>query len=108
MTYEEYFWHLRELNKMCGYEATEQEIDEEIALVNQLPCTGGGPPKPLLAGQQEAAFVDVEALDAGEKFPSHPCPHCTWLAHYMWVKSMHEARRNGMPETPPPWLATPQ
>ena len=109
MTYEEYFQHLQKRCKTHSREQlTEQELDEEIALVNQLPCTGGGPLKPLLAGQQEAVFRDVRALDRGEKYPGHPCPHCTWLANYKWVKSLHEAKRNGMPETLPPWLVTPQ
>ena len=108
MTYEEYFRHLQELNKMHRHEAaTEQEIDEEIALVSQLPCTGGGVPNPFFGGQQESGVVlDVRALDRGEKFPGHHCPHCSWLATYKWAKSAHEARRNGMPEPPPPWLVS--
>jgi hypothetical protein len=71
-------------------------------------CTGGGVPEPLFGGQQEGVYFDVRALDRGEKFGGPPCPHCAWLAIYKWVKSMHEARRNGGPETPPPWLATPE
>ena len=104
MTYEEYLRHLQELNKThAGRQLTEQQIDEEIALVNQLTCTGGGVPKPLFGpGGEPNVPVFVHALDRGEKFPGHPCPHCTRLAALKWAKSAHEAKRKGMPEPPLP------
>ena len=109
MTYKEYFRHQQDVHKThFRRQLTEQEIDEEIALVNQLPCTGGGAPEPLFGGQQQGVSLDVRALDRGEKFPGHPCPLCARLALYKWVKSAHEARRNGRPEPPPPWPVTPQ
>ena len=106
MTYEEYFRHIGEMREATkGREATEQEIDEEIALVSKLPCTGEGSPS-FSAGEQAPATM--RWLD-GKVFAIGPgCPHCGWLAMYKWVKSAHEARRNGLPEPWPSWVPKPQ
>ena len=107
MTYKEFFQHLQELKKTRGgvHAATEQELDELIALVNQLPCTGEGPTT-LQVGKYVRATVRV--LN-GEQVISGPgCPHCDHLASFKWAKSRHEARRIGRPEPPPPWPVTPE
>ena len=96
MAYEEYFRHLP--NKTPGHEATEQEIDEKIALVSQLMHGRRSANAPF--GEQDGMSFDVRALDRGEKFPGQPCPHCTRLAVYKWIKSMHETKRNGTPLLP--------
>lgn len=91
--------------KPAGYIATEQDIDEQIARVSKLPCTGEGVRTPLFAESQESiglTGLDVRSLDSGEKFPGHPCPHCTYLAVFKYIKSLHEAKRLGLPEPPTP------
>lgn len=83
MTYQEYF---QQMIAKVGHIATEQDIDEQIALLNQLPCTSGGVGEPLFA--EESIGYDVRSLDSGEKFPGYPCLHCTWLPFFKWAKSV--------------------
>ena len=104
MTYEEYARRRQEMHKTRkGREITEQEVDELIALVSQLPCTG--PSDPVFRGPGEHIGISARALDLGMRPPpGFGCVHCTELALFKWVKSAHEARRNGLPEPWPSWM----
>ena len=113
MTYAEYFRRRQEMFEIHKREAlTEQEVDELITLISQLPCTG--PSEPVFGGPGQHIGITADILDRGIEIggvqlpPGVGCVHCTELAVFKWVKSAHEARRNGQPEPWPSWLPKPQ
>ena len=87
--------------KQCGQAASEEKLDELIALANQLTCTGEGPGKLPLGGEQ---IAHIRILDNERVVVTGAgCPHCTWLAVFTWAKAAHEAQRNSTPPPPLPF-----
>ena len=97
MTYEEFFRNRQGM----GGRLTEQWVDEQIAQISQLPCTGQGPSKKPAFG--EDVGIAVALLERGVPLPpDFGCMHCTLLAKYKWVKAAIEAERNSLPVPPMP------
>ena len=105
MTYGEYFRHRQAMHKThAGRQLTDQELDEEIALIDQLPCTGRGPRKPVFsADSADHVAIGVRRLDSGVGLPAeYGCMHCTMLAAYNFIKAAIEAEKNRTPLPPMP------
>jgi hypothetical protein len=84
MNYEEASEHIQQRYKArSGRPLPENELNELIALVEQLPCRGG----------EVLDFAVTGGL-------VRSCPHCIWLTSFRREKSRLEAKRSSTP-TPP-------
>jgi len=83
MTYEEFSRHIQERYEAhSGRPLPENELDELVVLVHELPCIAGT--------IRETHFWPKR----GPVEYIRPCPHCAFLTHLEREKSKLKAKRN--------------